>query len=94
MTVKETVWLLEAQTIIAITLAARKILDLLDQTRTGVYSDPLIAHWQAGIPFQKTWDVYLMMLLKFHCLNILNLNGRLVFIDFVIFCLYHVLDIS
>ena len=98
MTVKETVWLLEAQTIIAITLAPRKILDLLDQTRTGVYSDPLIVHWQTGIPFQKTWDVYLMMLLKFHCLNILNLNGRLVyhllFIDFVIFCLYHVLDIS
>ena len=98
MTVKETVWLLEAQTIIAITLAPRKILDLLDQTRTGVYSDPLIVHWQTGIPFQKTWDVYLMMLLKFHCLNFFNLNGRLVyhllFIDFVIFCLYHVLDIS
>ena len=42
MTVKETVWLLEAQTIIAITPAPRKLLDLLDQTRTGVYSDPLI----------------------------------------------------
>ena len=32
------------KTIIAITLAPRKILDLLDQTRTGVYSDPLIVH--------------------------------------------------
>ena len=74
MTVKETVWLLEAQTIIAITPAPRKLLDLLDQTRTGVYSDPLIVHWQTGIPFQKTWDVYLVMLLKFHYLKILNLN--------------------
>ena len=43
MTVKETV-LLEAQTIIAITPAPRKLLDLLDQTRTGVYSDPLTVH--------------------------------------------------
>ena len=51
MTVKETVWLLEAQTIIAITPAPRKLLDLLDQTRAGVYSDPLIVHWQTGIPF-------------------------------------------
>ena len=42
MTVKETVWLIKAQTIIAITPAPRKLLDLLDQTRTGVYSDPLI----------------------------------------------------
>ena len=42
MTVKETVWLLETQTIAAITPAPRKLLDLLDQTRTGVYSDPLI----------------------------------------------------
>ena len=74
MTVKETVWLLEAQTIIAIASAPRKLLDLLDQTRTGVYSDPLIVHWKTGIPFQKTWNVYLIMLLKFHYLNILNLN--------------------
>ena len=44
MTVKETERLLEAQTIIAITHAPRKLLDLLDQTRTGVYSDPLIVH--------------------------------------------------
>ena len=28
----------------------------------------------AGIPFQKTWDVYFKMLLKFHYLKILNLN--------------------
>ena len=74
MTVKETVWLLEAQTITAITPAPRKLLDLLDQKRTGVYSDPLIVHWQTGIPFQKTWDVYLIMLFKFHYLKILNLN--------------------
>ena len=74
MTVKETVWLLEAQTIIAITPAPRKLLDLLDETRTGVYSDPLIVHWQTGIPLQKTWDVYVTMLLKFHYLNILNFN--------------------
>ena len=74
MTVKETVWLLEAQTITAITPAPRKLLDLLDQKRTGVYSDPLIVLWQTGIPFQKTWDVYLVMLLKFHYLKILNLN--------------------
>ena len=73
-TVKETVWLLEAQTIIAITPAPRKLLDLLDQTRTGVYSDPLVVHLQTGIPFQKTWDVYFILLLKFHYLNILNLN--------------------
>ena len=66
MTVKETVWLIKAQTIIAITLAPRK---LLDQTRTGVYSDPLIVHWQTGIPFQKTWDVYLIMLFKFSLLK-------------------------
>ena len=39
MTVKETVWLLETQTIIAITPAPRKLFDLLDQTRTGLYSD-------------------------------------------------------
>ena len=66
MTVKETVWLIKAQTIIAITPAPRK---LLDQTRTGVYSDPLIVHWQTGIPFQKTWDVYLIMLFKFSLLK-------------------------
>ena len=64
MSVKETVWLLEAQTITATTPAPRKPLDLLHQTRTGFYSDPL--HWQTGIPFQKIWDVYLIMLLKFH----------------------------
>ena len=58
---------------IVITLAPRKLLlDLLDQTRTGFYSDLLIVHWQTGIPFQKTWDVYLIMFLKLHCLNILN----------------------
>ena len=39
MTVKETEWLLKAQTIIAITAAPMKVLDLLDQTRTGLYSD-------------------------------------------------------
>ena len=72
MIVKETV--LEAQTVITITPAPKKLLDLLDQTRTGVYSDPLTVHWQTGIPFQKTWDVYLIMPLKFHYLNILNLN--------------------
>ena len=44
MTVKETVRLLEDQTIIAITPAPRKLLDLLDQTRTRVYSDPLTVH--------------------------------------------------
>ena len=69
MTVKETVWLIKAQTIIAITPAPRKLLDLLDQTRTGVYSDPLIVHWQTGIPFQKTRDVYLIMLFKFSLLK-------------------------
>ena len=51
MTVKETVWLLKAQTITAITPAPRKLLDILDHTRNGVYSDPLIVHWQTGIPF-------------------------------------------
>ena len=40
MTVKKQYELLEAQTIIAITPAPRKLLDLLDQTQTGVYSDP------------------------------------------------------
>ena len=69
MTVKETVWLIKAQTIIAITPAPRKLLDLLDQTRTGVYSDPLIVYWQTGIPFQKTRDVYLIMLFKFSLLK-------------------------
>ena len=54
--------------------APRKLLDLLNQKRTGVYLDPLIVHGQTGIPFQKTWDVYLIMLLKFHSLQILNLN--------------------
>ena len=34
----------------------------------------LIVYWQTGIPFLKTWDVYLKMLLKFHYLKILNLN--------------------
>ena len=72
MTMKETVWLLESQTIIAITPAPRKPLDLLDQTRTEVYSGPLIVHWQTGIPFQNTWNVYLTMILKFHYLKILN----------------------
>ena len=51
MTVKETVWSLKAQTITAITPAQRKLLDILDHTRTGVYSDPLIVHWQTGNPF-------------------------------------------
>ena len=63
--------------IVVITLAPRKLLlpvDLVDQTRTGFYSDLLIVHWQTGIPFQKTWDVWLIMFLKLHCLNILNLR--------------------
>ena len=29
-----------------------------------------VVHWQTGISFQKTWDVYLLMFLKFHYLKI------------------------
>ena len=55
-------------------IRSKETIRSIKSTRTGVYSDPLIVHWQTGIPFQKTWDVYLIMLLKFHYLKILNLN--------------------
>ena len=38
----------------SITLAPKKLSDPLDQTRTGVSSDPLTVHCQIGIPFQNT----------------------------------------
>ena len=55
-------------------------------------------HCKTGIPFQKTRDVYLIMPLKFHCLNILNLIDSLgvashAHLFYHIFCLkFQVLD--
>ena len=56
------------------TRSKETIRSMRTRTRTGDNLDLLIVHCQTEIPFQKTEDVYLIIPLIFHYLNILNLN--------------------